>query len=192
MKKIIFISTLLIVLSTGKLFSQNKYSREITANKHKKKDLTFGPKSAAKIKDLFFSNKEFKLPQKIRSINSIANYTGVKPIDGSGSTYIWDFTNGFQLSAISEGGGITGSNDKVSLVSFNYGGVNSIELSNSIILHKSTISSLEKVYTKRLIKFKNTKLPTYKIISDKFYATFYFNEKNILISLTISNYDLEF
>jgi hypothetical protein len=192
MKKNVFIFTLLIVLNTGELFSQNKSSKEITSNKLKKKDLIFGPKSAAKIKDLFFSNKEFKLPQKIRSINSIANYTGVQPIDGSGSTYIWDFTNGFQLSAISEGGGSIGGNDKISLVSFNYGGLNSLELSNSIILHKSTLSSIEKIYTKRLIKFKNTKLPTYKIISDKFYATFYFNEKNILISLTISNYDLEF
>lgn len=191
MKKIVFVFTLLMILNSGELFSQNKTNR-ITTTKLKKKSLILGPKSAAKIKELFFTAKGFTLPQKIEAINTIATYTDAEPIEGSGNIYTWDFTNGFQISAISEGGGRLGSKDKISLVSFNYGGINSVELSNSIVLHQSSLNSIEKIYAKRLIKFKNTKQPTYKVVSDKIYTTFYFNEKNILISLSISNYDLEF
>ncbi len=192
MRKVFCIIILLLTIGSNTFFSQNKSNSQSTSSNQKKKSLIFGPKSAGKIKDLFFTNKGFKLPGKILSINSIATYTEVNSIEGSGNVYFWDFTNSFQISAISEGEGERGNNDKISLVSFNYGGIGSIELANTIILNKSTLNSIEKQYPKRLIKFNNSNLPTYKIKDGKIFATFYFNEKNILISLSISDYDLEF
>ncbi|MDR1877186.1 MAG: hypothetical protein LBQ84_06135 [Flavobacteriaceae bacterium] len=191
MKKIfLLLSALFLVTGISELSAQNTTTKKSTTN-YKKNPLIYGPKSAAKIKDLFFTRTGFKLPQTISSINGIAGYTDFEPIEGAGNIYTWDFTNGFQISAISKSEGTAGANDKISLVSFNYGGLNTLELGNTISLNKSTLSSIQKLYPNKLTKFKNSKTPTYKINTGSVYATFYFNEKSILTSLSISTYDLE-
>ncbi|MDR2123328.1 MAG: hypothetical protein LBP34_09435 [Flavobacteriaceae bacterium] len=191
MKKVILLFLTVFLLSgTIKLPAQNTEAKEKN-NTYRKPPLIYGPKSAAKIKDLFFTKTGFKLPKEISSINTIAEYTGLESIEGAGNIYTWDFTNGFQISAISEAEGTIGSHDKISLVSFNYGNLNSLELGNTISLHKSTLFSIQKLYPGKLKRFKNSKTPTYKINAGSVYTTFYFNEQNILISLSISNYDME-
>ncbi len=192
MKRVLLLLLSLIFLGiTYELPAQNKSTTQQSSGKYKKPPLIYGPKSAAKIKDLFFTKTGFKLPGTISSINTIAGYTSFEPIQGAGNIYTWDFTNGFQISAISSAGGTAGASDEISLVSFNYGNLNSLELGNTITLHKSTLSSIQKLYPGKLVKFKNAKTPTYKINSGSIYATFYFNENNILTSFTISSYDLE-
>ncbi|PQL91594.1 hypothetical protein [Apibacter adventoris] len=180
------------IINIGMFQAQNKKTtQQEKSSQYKKKPLIYGPKSAAKIKELFFLNSQFKLPATISAINSIAGYTSSESIEGAGNIYTWDFTNGFQISAISESGGTVGGNDNIVLVSFNYGNTNSLELGNSISIHKSTLASIQKLYPGKLIKYKSSKIPTYKMENQSKYITFYFNEKNILTSLSISKYDLE-
>lgn len=180
------------IINIGMFQAQNKKTtQQEKSSQYKKKPLIYGPKSAAKIKELFFLNSQFKLPATISAINSISGYTSSESIEGAGNIYTWDFTNGFQISAISESGGTVGGNDNIVLVSFNYGNTNYLELGNSISIHKSTLASIQKLYPGKLIKYKSSKIPTYKMENQSKYITFYFNEKNILTSLSISKYDLE-
>lgn len=191
--KLLRLSIIVIaIINIGMFQAQNKKTtQQEKSSQYKKKTLIYGPKSAAKIKELFFLNSQFKLPATISAINSIAGYTSSESIEGAGNIYTWDFTNGFQISAISESGGTVGGNDNIVLVSFNYGNTNSLELGNSISIHKSTLASIQKLYPGKLIKYKSSKIPTYKMENQSKYITFYFNEKNILTSLSISKYDLE-
>lgn len=190
--KLLWLASIIIIGNGCTLQAQNKkINNQEKITKYKKGHLAYGPKSAAKIKELFFSNSQFKLPATISVINSIAGYTSFESIKGAGNVYTWDFTNGFQISAISEAGGMAGGNDKIALVSFNYGNLNSLELGNTISLHKSTLASIQKLYPGKLVKFKTAKTPTYKMEHKSLYTTFYFNAKNVLTSLSISNYDLE-
>ncbi|MGM5630875.1 hypothetical protein O2K51_08215 [Apibacter raozihei] len=187
-KNFLILATLGLILSGAHLNSQTKNTKSESV-KYKKSWLIYGPKSSAKVKDLFFTKTGFKLPQTVGSINSIAGYTSFEPIEGAGNIYTWDFTNGFQISVISETGGKPGSSDLISLVSFNFGGLNSLELGNGIILHKSTLFGIQKIYANKLVKYKNS--AAYKMNDGNIYVSFYFNTKNILTSLSISNYDLE-
>lgn len=191
--KLLRLSIIVIaIINIGMFQAQNKKTtQQEKSSQYKKKPLIYGPKTAAKIKELFFLNSQFKLPATISAINSIAGYTSSESIEGAGNIYTWDFTNGFQISAISESGGTVGGNDNIVLVSFNYGNTNSLELGNSISIHKSTLASIQKLYPGKLIKYKSSKIPTYKMENQSKYITFYFNEKNILTSLSISKYDLE-
>lgn len=191
--KLLRLSIIVIaIINIGMFQAQNKKTtQQEKSSQYKKKPLIYGPKSAAKIKELFFLNSQFKLPATISAINIIAGYTSSESIEGAGNIYTWDFTNGFQISAISESGGTVGGNDNIVLVSFNYGNTNYLELGNSISIHKSTLASIQKLYPGKLIKYKSSKIPTYKMENQSKYITFYFNEKNILTSLSISKYDLE-
>lgn len=191
--KLLRLSIIVIaIINIGIFQAQNKKTTQQEKSfQYKKKPLIYGPKTAAKIKELFFLNTQFKLPATISAINIISGYTSFESIEGAGNIYTWDFTNGFQISAISESGGTVGGNDNIVLVSFNYGNTNSLELGNSVSIHKSTLASIQKLYPGKLIKYKSSKIPTYKMENQSKYITFYFNEKNILTSLSISKYDLE-
>ncbi len=192
MRKRLLLPLLIIFLGGVHEFSaQSKVPAKESSVKYKKPPLIYGPKSAAKIKNLFFTGTGFKLPETVSSINTIAGYTSFEPIEGAGNIYTWDFTNGFQISAISDAGGTAGATDKIALVSFNHGNLNSVELGNTITLRKSTLSSIQKLYPNKLVKFKTAKLPTYKMNTGSVYATFYFDENNLLTSFSISDYDLE-
>jgi len=185
MKRLFFVC--LAVLWMGSFSAQTTKT-----SSNKTKTLIYGPISASKVKTLFFTKTGFQLPPKIASINTIARYTSYES-SGSGNIYTWDFSNSFQISSITDAltEGKPDNNEEIILVNFNYGSVNYLELGNSIILNKSTVSSIQKLYPNQLVKFKKADLPTYKIKSGAVYATFFFNEKNILTSFSIANYDLE-
>lgn len=185
---------LIVLITVIYSISINSINAQKIANQSptvKRPALIYGPISKGKIKDLFFTKDGFKLPKKISEINTIARYTSFESINGAGNIYTWDFTNGFQISSISEPEGKAGNEDKILLVSFNYGGINAFELFDGITLHKSTLAEIQKNYSNRLIKFKTSELPTYKLKTNSVYATFYFNKDNVLTSLSLSNYDLE-
>lgn len=186
-----FFSFLIVVLLLGNFSAQTQKTTS-AGGKIQTKSLIYGPISASKIKTLFFTKTGFQLPPKVASINTIARYTGYES-SGAGNIYTWDFSNGFQISVITDAiaDGKPNNDEVISLVNFNYGSLNYLELGNSIILNKSTLSSIQKLYPNQLVKFKKAQLPTYKMKTGSAYATFFFNEKNVITSFSIANYDLD-